>query len=170
MARGQHPKLSGCRYSSPGPKQFIFCPSVFGMSSPIPVVLNPTSIIPTKPQPKANWRPFRCPINRCLLRSWDALCPRTWGFLKTQLHKLIGGLSENGTNQDVSRGSEGSRRLHENAGSSGGPIHDLLGSTLWKAVSGPSICVCDSGCGEQYWGLGFRKGYHTAVRTWGTLP
>ena len=77
MARWQHPKLSGCRYSSPGPKQFIFCPSVFGMSSPIPVVLNPTSTIPTKPQPKANCRPFRHPVNRCLLRSSDALCPRT---------------------------------------------------------------------------------------------
>ena len=77
MARWQHPKLSGCRYSSPDPKQFIFCPSVFGMSSPIPVVLNPTSTNPTKPQPKANWRPFRCPVNRCLLRSWDVLCPRT---------------------------------------------------------------------------------------------
>ena len=52
-------------------------PVSLSVSSPIPVVLNPTSTIPTKPQPKANWRPFRRPVNRCLLRSWDALCPRT---------------------------------------------------------------------------------------------
>lgn len=78
MARWQHPKLSGCRYSSPGPKLFIFCPPLsWAVSSPIPLVLNPNSTIPTKPQPKANWRPFTCPVNRYLLRSWDALCPRT---------------------------------------------------------------------------------------------
>ena len=46
-------------------------------SSPIPGVLNPTSTIPTKPQPKANWRPFMHAVNRCLVRSWDVLYPRT---------------------------------------------------------------------------------------------
>ena len=45
------PQAPSCSFSAP-----LF----WAVSSPIPVVLNPTSTIPTKPQPKANWRPFTC--------------------------------------------------------------------------------------------------------------
>ena len=59
------------------PSSSFSAPLSLAGSSSTPVVLNPTSTIPTKPQPKANWRPLMCAVNRCLLRSWDALCPRT---------------------------------------------------------------------------------------------
>ena len=62
------PQAPSCSFSAP---------LSWAVSSPIPLVLNPNSTIPTKPQPKANWRPFTCPVNRYLLRSWEALCPRT---------------------------------------------------------------------------------------------
>ena len=39
------------------PSSSFSAPVSLAGSSPIPVVLNPTSTIPTKPQPKANWKP-----------------------------------------------------------------------------------------------------------------
>ena len=53
MARWQHPKLSGCRYSSPGPKQFIFCPSVFVSVLPHPCGLKSHQYYPHQTSAKS---------------------------------------------------------------------------------------------------------------------
>ena len=53
MARWQHPKLSGCRYSSPGPKLFIFCPTVLGSVLPYPCGLKSHQYYPHQTSAKS---------------------------------------------------------------------------------------------------------------------